>query len=361
MKVDLEILNRYVSEGWVEKNDHPTLPLSIYYYSRNTQFENKWDEVTSMCRGLVLDREGNVIAKAFNKFFNLEEHSPESIPNEPFDVFEKMDGSLGILFNYKGEWIMATKGSFISEQAVKGMELLKKYRYEALPTGHTYLFEIIYPENRIVCQYDFEDLVLLAVIDNHDGYELRIHDDVMLMGGNRIKNICLNLGFRLVKKYDGINDYRTLKSLISDDREGYVIRFKNGFRMKVKGEEYVRLHRILTGFSNIDIWETLKDGGNFNEFLDKVPDEFDVWVRGTVEDLKRQYESLENEYKWIFRTLLRSTESRTKKGFAEFAKNYKHSSILFSMFDGKNYSDYIWKQIRPVYSKPFWQKNTTNE
>ena len=20
------------------------------------------------------------------------------------------------------------------------------------------------------------------------------------------------------------------------------------------------------------------------------------------------------------------------------------------------YSDYIWKQIRPVYSKPFWQK-----
>ena len=35
----------------------------------------------------------------------------------------------------------------------------------------------------------------------------------------------------IVKKYDGINDYNTLKSLISKDREGYVVRFKNGLRI----------------------------------------------------------------------------------------------------------------------------------
>ena len=100
------------------KNDHPTLPISIYNYSRTCQYENKWDEITKMCRGLILDQEGNVIAKGFNKFFNMEEHQPEEIPNEPFEVFEKLDGSLGILFWYQGKWILATKGSFTSDQSI---------------------------------------------------------------------------------------------------------------------------------------------------------------------------------------------------------------------------------------------------
>lgn len=356
MKLDLKILNDYIEKGLVEKNLHPTLPLAIYNYSRTCQYERKWDNITKMCRGLILDNEGNVVARSFDKFFNMEEHSPEEIPNEPFDVFEKLDGSLGILFNYNGEWILSTKGSFISDQAIKGMEILKKYRYNRLLKGYTYLFEIIYPENRIVIPYDFEDLVLLSVIDNYDGYELKIHDNDIHLEGIRFKNLYNNLGFKIVKKYDGINDYKTLKSLISNDQEGYVIRFKNGMRIKIKGEEYVRLHRILTGFSNVDIWEYLKDGKDFNDFLDRVPDEFDSWVKKTQEELTSQYEILEREYQWILKVLLRSPESQTKKGFAELAKKYKHSSMLFKMFDNKDYSDYIWKQIRPVYSKPFWQK-----
>jgi RNA ligase len=45
-----------------------------------------------------------------------------------------MDGSLGILFNYKGEWVLATRGSFTSDQSVKGTELLQKYDYNRLTT-----------------------------------------------------------------------------------------------------------------------------------------------------------------------------------------------------------------------------------
>ena len=169
MKYQLDILNQYIEKGLVVKQDHPTLPISIYNYSRTCQYERLWDEITMDCRGLVLDSDGNVVAKPFRKFFNFGELTTEQIPNEPFEVFEKMDGSLGILFNYKGEWVLSTKGSFTSEQAIKGMEILKKYKYDRLLTGYTYLFEIIYPENRIVCQYDFEDLILLGVIDNRDG------------------------------------------------------------------------------------------------------------------------------------------------------------------------------------------------
>jgi hypothetical protein len=44
-----------------------------------------------------------VIAKPFPKFFNYEEHTADEIPNELFDVYEKMDGSLGICFYYEIE------------------------------------------------------------------------------------------------------------------------------------------------------------------------------------------------------------------------------------------------------------------
>jgi len=348
MNLHLEILNKYISEGLVVKNDHPTLPISIYNYSRTCQYENKWDEITKRCRGLILDQEGNVIAKGFNKFFNMEEHKLDEIPNEEFEVFEKLDGSLGILFWYQEEWILATKGSFISDQSVKAKEIFKKYNVQQIPKGYTTLVEIIYPENRIVCPYgDEESLVVLAMISNISGKELDY---------NSLLYICDKTRMPVVKKYDGIGDYKTLKSLISNDREGYVVRFRGGFRMKIKGEEYVRLHRILTGFSNVNIWEYLKDGKDLNELLDRVPDEFDMWIKETVKDLIFRFENIKKEYTWIYEHIMRVKNSTDRKVFAEYANRYKHSSILFKMFDNKDYSGYVWILVKPKFSKPFWQK-----
>jgi len=349
MKFDLEKLNKYIEEGLVVKNEHPTLPISIYNYSRKTQYENNWDEITKQCRGLILDNEGYVIAKGFDKFFNMEELVSEDIPNETFEVFEKLDGSLGILFWYEGKWILSTKGSFFSEQSIKGKEILdSKYNIHPIPKGYTTLIEILFPQNRIVCNYgNDESLVVLSMISNASGKELDY---------DSLKLICEETKMPLVKKYDGIGDYKTLKSMIDKEREGYVIRFKNGFRMKIKSEEYVRLHRILTGFSNVDIWEYLKDNKDINQLLDKVPDEFDVWVRNTKTELESKFKSIEDEYNWIYEVIMRVENSSEKKVFAEYAKRYEHSSILFKMFDKKDYSDYLWKIIRPKYSKPFWQK-----
>jgi hypothetical protein len=42
-KYDLNILKKYIKDGRIEKNDHPTLPISIYNYTRETQYNNDWD------------------------------------------------------------------------------------------------------------------------------------------------------------------------------------------------------------------------------------------------------------------------------------------------------------------------------
>jgi RNA ligase len=358
MTVDINILNDYLEKGLVVKNDHPTLPLSIYNYSRTCQYESKWDDITKICRGLILDREGNVIAKAFNKFFNYEELTLNDIPEESFEVFEKLDGSLGILFWYQGKWILASKGSFTSDQSIKGRDILnKKYNVEVLPKGYTTVVEIIYPENRIVCDYGVdEELVVLSMVSNANGKEL---DYDSMLSINEVS------GFPTIKKYDGITDYDTLKDKINGNREGYVIRFKNGFRMKIKGEEYVRLHRILTGFSNVDIWEYLKDEKNIDELLDRVPDEFDKWVKTTIRDLKYGCFQLRERAGKLHDGFRYGKygdvdPEPSKKEFAEFVMKQQEvlHAIMFAMWDHNNekVDDIIWKLVKPKYSKPFWQK-----
>lgn len=365
MKFSLELLKQYEDKGWVTKQDHPTLPLSIYNYSRGVQYEKLWDPITLECRGLILDDEGRVVAKAFPKFFNYEElvgskWELSSLPDEDFDVYEKMDGSLGILFYYEDEWHLATKGSFASDQAVKGKEILQKYRYRYLPTDCTYLFEIIYPDNRIVVDYGGEEkLVLLAVIQTRETPEIKVgHEwDIYSQGYSE-------LGFELVKKYDGIKDFKELKSLIRENQEGFVIRYKNGMRVKIKGEEYVRLHRILTGFSNVDIWEYMKDGKDLAELLDRVPDEFDKWVREQVSAFEYGMCNISNHCGKVvdyfkYGKYGDKDPMPTKKEFVEhleFCNTEPHyRPIMYAMWDGKPYEHIIWKLMRPKYQKPFWQ------
>lgn len=355
----LDILEKYHNDGLLLKQTHPTLPLTIWNYSPKVQYENLWDNITIQCRGLVTDVDGNIVARPFSKFFNYEELKPEQIPNEPFDVFEKLDGSLGILFNYKGEWVLATRGSFTSDQAKKGWEIIQKYEYKRLIEDKTYLFEIIYKENRIVVDYDYEDLIMLAVIDNNDGYEYKIFDEKIHLEGIRFVNMYRNLGFKFVKKYDGIKDYSTLKEIIKDNEEGFVIRFQNGFRMKIKGEEYCRLHKILTNISNRDIWESLKNGESLDKIIEKVPDEFYNWVKETKNKFETEFDKIKKEYEWIFKVIMRSENSNERKVFAQYAIKYKYSSILFSMYDNKPYDQIIWKILYPEYSKPF--KKNDNE
>jgi RNA ligase len=356
MKFDLNILKDYIKNGWVQKTDSPIHPLSIYNYSRETQYSGKWDEITLKCRGLVLDNEGNVVAKSFDKFFNLEEHNPKDIPMDSFEVYDKLDGSLILLFNYGGEWVFASKGSFNSDQSNLAKKLFEElYSYEYLSSHYVYLFELIGPSNRIVVEYPEDNLVLLAINDRSDWSERNIYTDA---SNNFVK----------VKIFDGVNDFSTLKNVIPNDKEGFVVKFKNGFRMKIKGEEYVRLHRLITGFSNVNVWEYLKDGKDFNELLVNIPDEFDSWFKETKSSLNYSFYSLNNEVGKLFDYYMygkyNDQEPVTdRKVFAGWVLKQKKWmwSILFNMFDGKKYDDIIWRLIKPKYEKPKWIKNDEYE
>ena len=385
----LEKLEKYYADGLLIKQTHPTKDLTIWNYSQKVQYEKLWDDITMQCRGLVTNSNGDIVARPFKKFFNLEEI--DSLPSGEFKVYEKLDGSLGILFYYeeeltderryniwfnnnyetgmerffdsnnlpdydnpyyeptpktKGEWIFASRGSFTSDQALKGNELLKKYNLNLLNKGYTYLFEIIYPENRIVVNYgNDEKLILTGIVHTMvDDFEMPLEYCEDLING---------CGFEIVKTYNLGDDIESLKTTISTDNEGYVLRFntKPITRIKIKGDEYVRLHRIITNISNRDVWQLLKEGKPLDELLEKVPDEFFNWVKNTVNDLQNKFDITKSEVEEQFKELI------NKKEFAEKIKDNPNKSFLFKRLDSysNQLNDMIWDSIYPTYSKPFKQ------
>lgn len=351
-KIDWIIINDYLDRDLIISNQHPTEMLWVLNYSKTCQYEQKWDDITLSCRGLVIDLNGNIVSRCMRKFFNLEEHNKSEIPSDlPFEAYEKMDGSCIYLFNYKNNWTAISRGSFESDQAIKANEMLKNKNLDILDKSKTYMFEILYNSNRIVVDYgNTEDLVLLGVVDTKTGEE-ESYERMVKSYSNE---------FTVVKRYDELSnvDVRELKNLEEDNREGFVIKYSNGFRVKVKFSEYVRLHRILTNVSSKSIWEALKNGDDLDDIVDAVPDEFFNWVKETKRSFLAEFSRIERDALKEFHRLYIIERKTLKKDFAMVAKDHKFSGLLFNLYDGRtDYSDKIWKMLKPKYEKPFADDN----
>ena len=70
----------YLKAGWVQVQHHQEFPLDIYNYTRATVHENKWDAVTSKCRGIIVNRDtGEIVARPFEKFHNYGSTTPVGV------------------------------------------------------------------------------------------------------------------------------------------------------------------------------------------------------------------------------------------------------------------------------------------
>ncbi len=353
----MKINKQLIKDGYISERKHPSVDYYIYNYTSKAQYEKQWHEDTMNCRGLILDGKGNVIAKPFKKFFNIGEYGEPTnlgkIPNYTwFDKWEKLDGSLGILYRMpNGEFRIATRGSFESEQAIKATEMFNKhFLFPGLvfSDNFTYLFEIIYPSNRIVVDYGKEEkLVLLAVKSKVEDYEFTYEELLRFASEWEIP---------LTQYYGRVsyNRHAFLKidSDIPEGDEGFVLKFDNGLRVKIKSEEYVRLHRIVTGLNSKSIWDLLRREENLEELLDRVPDEFYEWAEGIKTDFENNYKSIEHSCDVI----VKSCRLKDRKEVAEYFLQKEHkiySGILFTMYDNKPYKEIIWKLLKPAYARPF--------
>ena len=324
-----------VETGLVRKQSHPDLPYTIYNYTEACQYAGAWTAVTLACRGLIVDSTGRIVARPFKKFFNHNEPHAYVSVDAPVRVTDKSDGSLGILY---GDAV-ATRGSFASDQAKHATDLLRtRYAGFVPPAGLTVLVEIVYPANRIVLDYNgLDDLILLGAVDIATGRTYG-PEAVPSWPGPVVESFA----------------YATLAEALAAPpragREGLVVHFLDtDERVKIKYEEYVRLHRLVTGLSARTVWEVLVSGGDLDELTEPLPDEFHAWVKGVVTELTDEVEAragaVEAEFERIVAAL---PDGWGRREFALQAVRSDHRGSLFLRLDGKDYRPGLWQQVRPA-------------
>ncbi|MFF6772096.1 RNA ligase [Streptomyces sp. NPDC012637] len=383
-----------LASGHVTRKPHPALPLSIYTYTRVCQYEGVWNEVTTRCRGLVADdRTGRIVALPLPKFFNVSEHESgrpyaPALPDEPFEVYEKVDGSLGVVFHYDGRWHVASKGSFVSTQATWAQRRLDAADTSALVPGTTYLTEIVYPENRIVVDYGGRrDLVLLAAF-GPDGTETPLAEAADAWRGiGSVVTLHPPIALDALLKLTETNTLPDGSPATGTDAEGFVLRFASGVRAKAKISEYVRLHKVLTGVTERDIWRghgiqrfagtsarilaqglglsvaelggiRTQGGRPLDALLEQMPDEFDAWVRSVIARLEYDFAAREQAIDEAYASLAHLADDRG--AFARAAKalpDPRLRSALFLRLDGRRTDLLVWRELRPEAADPF----TTDE
>jgi hypothetical protein len=106
-------LENLTSELAISVTKHDSLPLVILNYD---QIDSpKTNPIVRECRGLVLQSENySLVARAFGRFFNWGEVADE-MPLFDWNTCiadEKADGSLVLIYNFEGQWLANTRGSF---------------------------------------------------------------------------------------------------------------------------------------------------------------------------------------------------------------------------------------------------------
>lgn len=292
--------------------------LELYVYSTDAQFQNAWNVATINARGLVVDAKTHeVVARPFQKFFNYgSQDAPTLTPDLRVEATDKLDGSLGILL--PGGHI-ASKGSFQSSVAVHATKVYKERYHGAWSPrdGITYLFEIIHPNGRIVLDYGrTDDLFLLGAVDNSSGE---------VYGPNSEETAAWPGPRTSVLPFTTVGD--ALAAPPRENAEGLVLRvLDTGEQVKLKQEDYLHLHAIVTNTSPRNIWEAMavndlrrfdlstKDyvrllrvgpvrveralnlGENWlTKLSETTPDEFHDWLQATQAEILEDYKAMEHK------------------------------------------------------------------
>lgn len=344
----------------VNRSQHPDYPYSIFKYSQFTTFSKNWNDVTLASRGLIINNETNeILARPFPKFFNYsEDKTPLELMRGPMSITEKLDGSLGISYPTPDGLQISTAGGFQSPQAAHATALYReKYEGNWKPRkGVTYLWEIIYPENRIVVNYDDEDDIhLLGAVNIRTGNSIPISE---------LKEW----------KWKKATEYSNMKSLEEvvgapdrSNHEGYIVHFtETNTRVKLKHEEYLRHHKYATGINSRRIWEMLRDDDDMGSWIQNAPEEFEGYISETKADIQGKFDNEVARIHSTYKTFSESLpEDISSKDYAQAVNSqvpHADKGLFFKLKSNGNLDNAqtlknIWDRVKPDFEKSFWSAN----
>jgi len=312
--------------------------LSIFKYTENCVNEDRWNTTNRLCRGIIFSSDGTLVARPIPKFFNINERAETDINALPWsvehEIWEKVDGSCGILYFWNNKWQLATPGSLNSEQANYATNvLLPRYNIDKLPISSTLILEIVYPENQIVVDYKGEQFLSLLTIIDLNGKEWH---------RNRIDQLASQAGFRRPKQYNfKVSPYEKIP-FEEELHEGYVVHWPIlNLRVKIKDGRYTQIHKLLNYLEPTKIVELLK-GKEYKQIIEQLP----VSIRDKFDDIKStllsKYAEIEQE---VSQKLEEIKQFATRKEQAMAIIDFKYKSAVFATLDNKDLEGIIWKYV----------------
>ncbi len=283
------------------------------------------EKIVQQCRGIILDssQDWQIVSYPYDKFFNYGEIHAAAIDWSHAKVYEKLDGSLIVLYFYKGEWRVQSSGTPDAAGEVNGFgfsfaELFWKVWQELgyqLPeeTDQCFMFELITPYNRIVVQPKNNHIVLHGVRNT----QTLLETDPSIWANK--------YGWELVASYPLTSWKEVIEAaqhLDPMNSEGYIICDANFNRVKVKSPQYVAISHLRAGFSTRRLIEiVLTNEGE--EFLAYFPEWSELY-----QQVKDKYQSLVEEIEEAYR---QHEHIQVQKDFALAVKHLPYSGILFSL------------------------------
>jgi RNA ligase len=198
------------------------------------------------CRGIIFDTAtGNIIRRPFHKFFNVNEREETQDQvvdlSRPHAILEKLDGSMIAPFYVNGEMIWGTKmgATDVAKPVEEFVEVHPNYRQfaeYALERGYTPIFEWCSRKQRIVLDYQEDQLILTAMRNLNTGE---------YMSRDQMINTADQFFIPFVRSFAPRSNMKAFIEYVRglEDLEGFVVRFDDGHMIKLKCDWYVQIHK----------------------------------------------------------------------------------------------------------------------
>jgi len=317
---------------------------SVFCYSDKCAYKELWNEVNMRCRGIVIDTETlEVVCRPFDKFFNVGEHPTTShtvidakLLNTPFEIYTKHDGSLINLWYHNWEWNVSSKGSMTSEHAKYAKEkIFNKYDLRQLPTGYTYIFEMITPWDTKVVDYNgMDDVILLSMF--HNSWEC------IELPRKEVNEIATYAGFKCVDVIENITNLGDIYNRIEKGQEGFVVRFSDGLRFKAKSDWYIRAHKYISFLNPKHVLEMMRNN-TVAEMIDMLP-HYKTKLQEIIDSLTKIIQEIKDKVNEEWAKVI---DPNNHKACAIQFEHCEHPirSILFCRMRGKDENKALYKAV----------------
>lgn len=256
--------NKYIFEKDLGDN------ISSFNFSKDAFYNKVWNHMTTQARGLFIDTNNYlVVARSYNKFFNLNEREETKYDNlkeklnYPTYLYLKYNGFLGILSVYNNEFIFGTKsqlsGDFSDYFKTIFSKLFNKKQQEAIKkrlieNETSMVFEVIDSINdKHIIEYKEDKLVLLDEIYNSINYSKVKYDELKEFAEkNDIEIKKLVYVVNNIKEFEDIFNNIMQEDYMFNNQyvEGFVIEDSSGFMFKYKTEYYKKWKLLRSKMEN---------------------------------------------------------------------------------------------------------------